>query len=274
MSWQADGNEIWATISKRLQAAQALILAAHPDDETIGASQFLAWFPNSSVVFLTDGAPRDQRLWSAGQIGSREEYAGMRREEAVRALTHAGILSEQISWLGAVDQEAVLEIPHLTKGLLQILSDRRPAAIVTHPYEGGHPDHDAAAVVARIAVMLCKDEVRPLLLEMTSYHARDGRCVTGEFLTAEGGSEFVFALSDADGERKQRMMQEYASQRLVLENFPIHPERIRLAPEYDFARPPHEGKLWYECMGWPMTGPRWRELARAALEEFQECSCR
>jgi hypothetical protein len=69
------------------------------------------------------------------------------------------------------------------------------------------------------------------------------------------------------------MLDAYASQRLVLESFPIDRERLRLAPEYDFSETPHEGKLWYECMGWPMTGGRWRDLATAAINEIQEHSC-
>ena len=52
------------------------------------------------------------------------------------------------------------------------------------------------------------------------------------------------------------------------------PYFINLAPDYDFSEPPHSGKLWYECMGWPMTGVRWRELATAAQASLQEQSCR
>jgi hypothetical protein len=112
------------------------------------------------------------------------------------------------------------------------------------------------------------------LLEMTSYHVRDGRCITGEFLHSDPTSELRFELLSADRERKHRMMNAYVSQRLVLENFPIDCERLRLAPDYNFGEPPHSGKLWYECMGWPMTGARWRELATAALAGLQEHSCR
>jgi LmbE family N-acetylglucosaminyl deacetylase len=143
--------------------------------------------------------------------------------------------------------------------------------MVTHPYEGGHPDHDSAALVARIAVSLLDNP--PALLEMTSYHARDGQCVTGEFLDSGPLPEISFELSDDDRDRKRRMMDAYASQRLVLENFPIDHECLRFAPEYDFNQPPHSGKLWYECMGWAMTGLRWRELANAALV-LRERSCR
>jgi hypothetical protein len=108
---------------------------------------------------------------------------------------------------------------------------------------------------------------------MTSYHARDGWCVTGEFLNSNPESEIGVELSEIDRQRKRRMMDEYKSQRVVLENFPIVSERLRIAPVYDFSRPPHEGKLWYELMGWPMTGARWREVAAASCTNTQECSC-
>jgi LmbE family N-acetylglucosaminyl deacetylase len=251
-----------------------LVLAAHPDDETIGASMLLSRFPESSVAFLTDGAPRDARLWSAGVTGSREEYAETRRQEALRALDYAEVSSQRVCWLGGVDQEVAFEIVRMADRFTKILAESRPNILVTHAYEGGHPDHDSAAVVARIAVSLLNAETPPAMLEMTSYHARDGLCVTGEFLDSESLPELCLELSSADRARKRKMMEAYASQRLVLESFPIDRERLRLTPEYDFSKPPHPGKLWYECMGWEMTGVHWRELATAAMASLQEHPCR
>lgn len=278
MNWQADRHQNWSRVSRRLQttpsdpSTRALILAAHPDDETIGASVLLSRFPQSSVVFLTDGAPRDARLWSAGVHGSREDYAETRRQEALHALNYAAIPVQRVFWLGGLDQEAVFEIGLLAERFANSIAEIRPEIVITHAYEGGHPDHDSAAVVTTIATSSLENP--PLVLEMTSYHARDGRCVTGEFLNSDPRSECFFELSREDRERKRQMMDTYASQRLVLENFPIDCERLRLAPEYDFGKSPHPGKLWYECMGWPMTGARWRELATSALASLQEHSCR
>jgi N-acetylglucosamine malate deacetylase 2 len=279
MNWQADGNKNWNRISSWLQASppdpnlRVLVLAAHPDDETIGASLLLSRFSQSTVAFLTDGAPRDTSLWSAGVNGSRDYYARTRKQEALRALHHAGVSEQRVFWLEAIDQEATLEMSILVERLAKLLTEISPAIVVTHPYEGGHPDHDSAAVVARLATSLLDNENRPVLFEMTSYHARDGQCVTGEFLHPGSSPEMCFEFSSADRERKRNMMDAYASQRLVLENFPIHQERLRLAPEYNFSEPPHEGKLWYEWMGWPMTAVRWRELATSAIAEAQEHSC-
>lgn len=278
MNLPADPQQTWNRLSRQLQATPSdpllriLILAAHPDDETIGASLLLSRCPQSSVAFLTDGAPRDTRFWSAGVNGSREAYAETRRQEALAALDHTGVSRQRVFWLAGVDQEAVFEIGMLAERLAKLIAETRPEVVITHAYEGGHPDHDAAAVVAKIAISSL--ETVPLVLEMTSYHARDGVCVSGEFLNSEPSTEICLELSNLDRERKRRMIDAYASQRLVLENFAIDCERLRLAPEYDFSEPPHSGKLWYECMGWPMTGARWRELATAALASLQERSCR
>ena len=162
----------------------------------------------------------------------------------------------------------------LAKRFTKLIGELRPDIVVTHAYEGGHPDHDSAAVVAKIATSLFDDRIPPALLEMTSYHARDGRCVTGEFLDSGSSPELCFELSSDDHDRKRKMMDAHASQRLVLQSFAIDRERVRPAPEYNFSEPPHEGKLWYECMGWPMTGARWRQLATTALAGVQEHSCR
>jgi N-acetylglucosamine malate deacetylase 2 len=279
MNWQADSDHTWHEISRVLQSAprdpnlRILILAAHPDDETIGASMLLSRCPQSSIVFLTDGAPRNPSLWSSGLSCSREEYASIRRREASVALNWAGIAAEHILHLDAMDQEAIFEVTSLASAFAGMIEKLRPAVLVAHSYEGGHPDHDAAALVAFLSLSMFNERARPPLLEMTSYHARNGQCVTGKFLEQRPALELCLELSVDDRERKRRMMNAYSSQHLVLENFPIDREPLRLAPKYDFTRPPHPGQLWYECMGWSMTGTRWRELAAAALTGFQEHVC-
>jgi LmbE family N-acetylglucosaminyl deacetylase len=288
MSWQADRKSSWEQLAIALVAdppdvsLRIAVLAAHPDDETIGASVLLARFPQSTVVYLTDGAPQDERFWTGGQYSSRQEYAARRHTEATDALAHAGVLDKQIFSLGAVDQEAVFEIPELIHRFANLLKETGPDVVITHPYEGGHPDHDSAALIAQHAISLL--DRKPQLVEMTSYHAESDKCVTGKFLnpqthadsrpSAPAPATLTFAFSAKDNERKRKMFDAYASQRLVLKDFPADRESLRAAPDYDFSHPPRDGKLWYECMGWPMTGARWRELAAAAIAELGERSCR
>jgi len=249
------------------------VLAAHPDDETIGASVLLARSHDPVVIYLTDGAPRDAKLWSTDFHGSRDEYAFMRRAEAMRALSCAGVTEEQTQWLGAPDQDAIFHSSELVGKLAEVMTRVEVDLVVTHPYEGGHPDHDAAALVARQAVAQFGENA-PILLEMTSYHARQTRCVTGEFLQPKAADEICFQLTEEDRQRKRKMFESYASQRPVLSAFDATQERWRKGPNCDFSRPPHEGKLWYECMDWPTTGEKWRAVAAASMAELREHSCR
>jgi LmbE family N-acetylglucosaminyl deacetylase len=253
-----------------------LLLAAHPDDETIGASSILSRVPEVTVAFLTDGAPQDPKFWSPDAQGSRTDYAQMRWQEALSALSLAGVPAERILCLGGIDQDAIFHLPGLAASFTALLREIQPEVVVTHSYEGGHPDHDTAALIARIATRNMKSEsesiMAPQLIEMTSYHARADTCETGTFLPYQSQSlpELVVELSPEDRARKQAMLACYRSQRLVLQRFGAERERFRLSPPYDFTRPPHAGKLWYECLGWPMTGARWRELAAHAAEWLGE----
>ena len=268
-------QELSQTLLENPQKAslRIAVLAAHPDDETIGASSLLARFPSSAVIYLTDGAPHDSKLWSPEFRGTREEYASLRRAEAERALGIAGVSPHQIYWLGAVDQEAIFSAGDLARNLAETLATLQPDVLITHPYEGGHPDHDSAALISSIAADQLHAEQMPSLVEMTSYHARNCQCVTGEFLNLNADrNEVCIDLSAAESERKRNMFSVYASQKLVLSSFGTGPERFRRAPDYDFSRPPHEGKLWYECMGWQMTGEQWRVLAAKCMAR-REYAC-
>ena len=274
-------DRIWQQFSQGFlanpvnQPLRIAVLAAHPDDEAIGASSVLGHHPGGAVVYLTDGAPRNIRLWPSDFRGSREDYAAKRRAEAERALAVTGLAPKDMYWLGAVDQEAIFSARELARSLAEILTKLKVEVLVTHSYEGGHPDHDAAAFIAALAVARCEAH-SVLPLEMTSYHARDGQCVNGEFLPstdANMGEELCIDLCLPERERKQRMFTAYASQSLVLSAFGTSPERFRRAPSYNFSRPPHPGKLWYESMGW-MSGEQWRALAAQHTAGMRECACR
>ncbi|WNG41840.1 PIG-L family deacetylase [Archangium minus] len=237
-----------------------LVVAAHPDDEVLGASWLLLHGPGCHVVHVTDGAPRDA------------SYARLREREALAALALAGVPPNRLFSLGAADQEATQHLVTLTQCLVALLKALRPTLLVVHPYEGGHPDHDAAAFVSHAAVALMARAGRtpPALLEMTSYHRRQDSRVTGEFLPApDGRLVATVSFTEAECATKQRMLTCHASQARLLETFSVGQERYRTAPRYDFTRPPHQGTLQYEAHNSRMTGTHWRELARQALEALK-----
>jgi len=256
--------------------ARVVVVAAHPDDETIGMGAALSCLPGVVVVHTTDGAPRDARLRPAMAGEEREAYARARRAEVRGALELAGISADRILSLGAVDQEAALDMASIALRLADLFGALRPALVITHPYEGGHPDHDATALAVHAAAALLRRRRHaecPPLAEMSSYHAAGGRFTAFAFLSPcdataardTPGWSRTRALSRAERARKRAMLDRFKTQRAVLDAFPVVIERARSAPAYDFTQAPHAGPLYYERLGFPLSGARWRRLASLAL---------
>jgi hypothetical protein len=106
---------------------------------------------------------------------------------------------------------------------------------------------------------------RPEILEFAGYHAGpDGGIETEHFI---GRSRQVWRrpLSERQQQIKRDLLSNYQSQQRVLSQFPLRSEPIRVAPQTDFRKPPHQGKLYYENFDWGITGRRWRMMARRAF---------
>lgn len=231
------------------QPGRVLLIAAHPDDETIGVGiRMTRWDPEQvTILHITDGSPRS--------YPGREEYAKARRQELSEALALAGIGEHRCRRLHFVDQEAYLHLPELVEQIGEIIDEIRPDVVYTHPYEGGHPDHDSAAFAVA--------QILPAR-EYACYHAGPAGLVTGEFLGT--GEVELTILSEAERDLKRRMFQCFRTQQPVLRDFQVTSEKFRDAPRYDFTQPPHPGQLQYEKLGWNITGEMWRARAAEALQ--------
>ncbi len=240
-----------------------LIVAAHPDDETIGASSLFAAYHDVTVLHVTDGAPRDRKFWSRDATGGRDAYARTRRREAEAALSLAGLQPARILQFGIVDQEAVHVLPELISMLRETFTRLTPELVITHAYEGGHPDHDAVS----FAVSAARGEERyPVVAEMALYHAAGGELRVGELLPGSV-APISFALSPRERVRREAMLDCYLSQHATLAPFRgrTH-ESFRPLARYDFGAPPHPGPLHYERLGFAITGAEWRELANRSRQ--------
>jgi N-acetylglucosamine malate deacetylase 2 len=239
-----------------------LIIVAHPDDETIGLGGQFHFLDNLSTIHVTDGVVRG--------AAAREEHAAIRRRELHAAMDLAGVPAERRLELGAEDQGSAFRMAELTRRLALLVEQIRPRIAITHPYEGGHPDHDSCAFLVQHAVSFLEARSLPVprRFEFASYHngtphSDTPSLRTGEFLSDEAVETSV--LSDEARRRKQRLLDCFVSQRDMLKNFRVDVEKFRQAPMYDFSRAPHEGTLFYDPQGWGVTAREWRDLASKAL---------
>lgn len=241
------------------------LVCAHPDDETIGAGASLSLLPGLVLVHVTDGAPRNLADARAAGFETAAGYAAARRAELRAALRLGGAEAETVE-LGVPDQGASEAMAEIARRLAEMFARHRIEACITHPYEGGHPDHDATAWASARAARATGIPV----VEMLSYHAAPGGGPGGgievdRFLP--GPDPVVHVLTPAERARKAAMFGAFATQARVLAPFPLVHEAFRPAPEYDFSAPPHPGILHYERFDWGMTGARWRTLAARAAGE-------
>lgn len=244
------------------------VVVAHPDDEAIGAGAVLRELPNTTVVHVTNGAPADDDYARAKGFASRDEYAAARRREVVAALGIIGVPPERIRGLGFVDGEASWHLVDLCHKVIDLFEELRPDAVLTHPYEGGHSDHDSTAFAVHLAagLMRAEGEPAPVIFELTSYHNREGRRRFLSFLPFHDSYVKTVRLSPEAREIKRQMFDAFTSQHEVLKTIPIAVERFRTAPRYLFTVPPHEGELDYERLCRKMTGAQWRAEAERALQ--------
>lgn len=248
-----------------------LVIVAHPDDEALGAGALLARYPDAMIAHLTDGGGMDDVSAQARGFANRGEYAAARRAEVVAALTLIGIPSERVRCLGIPDGDAGRRLVECCHRIMGLMDDVQPDVVLTHPYEGGHSDHDTVAFGVQLAAGVLRREggKSPIVLELTSYHNNNGERVRGRFLPRVGQRVKTVVLDAAARLRKAQMLSRFTTQLNVVEKFPIAVERFRVAPRYLFTEAPHDGPLDYELRCLRFTGDEWRAQAAVALEQLR-----
>lgn len=243
------------------------VIVAHPGDEIVGAGCLISKLIDVTILHVTDGAPCDMRDAEAAGFCERADFAEARRQECLAALAIANVPEDRVLEFGINDRSASQCLARLSRRVMDFLQASAADIVLTHPYEGGHPDHDATAFATHAALRLLKDNgLRPpVLFEMALRPDKDFKAKRQEFLTGCERETTTLLLDKRAEELKQRMFDALETQRDCLEVSPVGPERFCQHMKYDFSLPPKRGKLHYENFDWAPLGEEWQLLAREAL---------
>jgi LmbE family N-acetylglucosaminyl deacetylase len=164
---------------------RVLVLAPHPDDETLAAGgllqQAVAVGAPVRVLIATSGENNPwaqravERRWRLGR-SDRDRWGVRRRGEAFEALRRLGVACSSATFLGFRDQgitgtllergaEAVL-------ALARALAAFRPTIVVGPALGDRHPDHNALAVLLRLALARLAVDDRPARVLSYFVHPR------------------------------------------------------------------------------------------------------
>jgi N-acetylglucosamine malate deacetylase 2 len=290
----AHSAELLDRLCGEREMPRVLMIVAHPDDEVIGAGVRLSWLGKDiTIVHVTDGAPADSRDARAAGFSSAEGYAAARRGELLEAMSLVRVSAGQLVQLGFDDQSVVHHITEIADAIVALIHEHEPEIVLTHPYEGGHPDHDAVALAIRLAIegrARCPqraedshnawlqarrgEDAAPYhlgnglaVLEMSSYHLGTEGLRSANFLPPNMPTRFL-QLTRAERAWKQKRFACFRTQQHVLRWFRTDVEAFRVAPEYDFTQRPHPGILFYEQFKIGMTWSEWHAHADAALQQL------
>lgn len=135
--------------------ATVLVIAPHPDDETLGCGGYVAQRRDAgdrvAIVVLTRGEKLFTHLLGIDRDPTPDQVAAMRRAESLRATAILGVAAGEVRFLDHPDRSLEERADAVEATLVDLLAELRPAEVLcTGPCEA-HPDHVAAAAIARRA---------------------------------------------------------------------------------------------------------------------------
>ncbi|WP_172829399.1 bifunctional PIG-L family deacetylase/class I SAM-dependent methyltransferase [Pedococcus dokdonensis] len=131
--------------------ARLVVVAAHPDDESLGAGGLLAVASgdglSTSLVVATDG----EGSHPASPTHDPDSLALRRRGELDRAAEAAGLARSAVTRLGLPDGQLADHLDAVVEAIVDLVGDGRDCLLVAPYRADGHPDHEAMGRCAAAA---------------------------------------------------------------------------------------------------------------------------
>lgn len=139
-TWEQDYRLAEAPVLGLGRVTSILVVAAHPDDETLGAGGLIAECASRGipvhVVIVTDGAASHPR-----SAIPAEELVELRAREARSALDALGV-DIRLTTLGFPDGQTLEQRDGVASALSAIIGETEPTTLIVAPWTGdGHRDH-------------------------------------------------------------------------------------------------------------------------------------
>lgn len=232
--------------------SRILILVPHPDDEIVGFCAALRRAQEDGAkiftLYLTHGCIERAALWP-WQRHRHEDFVARRLCEAENAACFLDITP--IGFTARPARHLWREMRAVFEEIKKAVKDYAIDQLWTPAYEGGHPDHDALNAVASVF----KRGGLPVL-EFSEYNLAGGKKRSQKF-SFPNGTETVLDLSKEEQRFKQDALAYYESEQRNLGYVETKQESFRPLAAYDYAKPPHDGTLWYARFQWvPFRHPR------------------
>ena len=148
--------------STDLTGKRVLVLAPHPDDETIGCGGSIALHAGAGdsvrVVVLTNGAKGDM----VGRF-DRDAYVVMRQQETLAACACLGV-SDVTFW--RYEDRELANSASVVPDLAALINTYGPDLIYAPSPLEFHPDHRATAEFIQSAVRCCRTQAEVLFYEV------------------------------------------------------------------------------------------------------------
>ncbi|MBC7106269.1 MAG: PIG-L family deacetylase [Firmicutes bacterium] len=208
-----------------------LVVAAHPDDETIGAGVLMARTRRHGgevrVLVVNTGI-------AARRPGDHAALFAERRAETLAALALAGVPPEGVSFLGIPDLGTGAAFPAVVERVRAEIGAFRPDAVVVSAWEGAHPDHDLSHYAVAVATDL---GAAVPVWEFPEYNRR--YLTTGRRGFLQEDLPFVdLGLTAEETALRRAMMACFPSEGPFVMRFGEQPEMLRPLPRYNYRLPP------------------------------------